>query len=218
MLIVYVGTKGGGGKTTLAVSHIGWLREREENVAYLDADRLGQGTVWLEKAAPEIEVCQATKPAEVENRLNDLLARHSMVIAEGPGGFDKQNVSLIRRANLVVIPVNASPLDIHAAYASTKPLLRAVARRNRGGHQIVRFVVNKLDRRTGFAKDISDFSERMEPPAAKAKVRYLADFIKAANKDFPTRMRGNAERDLQTLFTELMKLVETTSPLRAGNE
>jgi len=199
------------------VSHTGWLSDNGEDVAYLDADRLGQGTVWLKKVAPEIEVRQATRPAEVEKHLSALLARHSLVIAEGPGGFDKQNVSLIRRATLVVIPVNASPLDVHAAYASTKPLLKAVSRRH-GGNQTVRFVVNKLDRRTGFAKDICDFAKRMDPPATKAKVRYLADVIKAANKDFPTRIRGNAKRDLQKLFTELMKLVETTSPLRAGNE
>ena len=212
MLISYVSVKGGSGKTSLSVAHAGWAFDNGfGSVGFLDADYQKLGSLWLAKAEPRIEVRQATTPAEVEKHLKALLAKHDIVIADGPGGLDRQNVVLIKHAALCIIPVMASPLDVHSAYAGAKQLIHAIAKRH-GRTQAVRFVVNGLDNRTDLAKKIRGFATRMDPPAAKHTVRRLIDIVKASDlskPQIPTRMplAREARADLGALFTELMQLV-----------
>lgn len=221
MLISYVSVKGGSGKTSLSVAHAGWAFDRGYgSVGFLDADYQKLGSLWLKKAEPKIEVRQATSPAEVEKHLKTLLAKHDIVIADGPGGLDKQNVVLIKHADLCIIPVMASPLDVHSAYAGAKQLVAAVARRH-GRKQPVRFVINGLDNRTDLARKIRAFARRMDPPAAKQAVRRLIDIVKASDlshPQIPTRMphARTARSDLGQLFSELMEL--TPNQKKAGND
>lgn len=221
MLITYVSVKGGSGKTSLSVAHAGWAFDNGYgSIGFLDADYQKLGSLWLKKAEPKIDVRQATSPAEVEKHLKALLAKHDLVIADGPGGLDKQNVVLIKHADLCVIPVMASPLDVHSAYAGAKQLVAAISKRHRR-KRTVRFVINGLDNRTGVSKNIRGFAKRMDPPAAKHTVRRLTDIVKASdlsNPTIPTRMphATNARTDLGGLYSELMELTPTQK--RAGND
>jgi len=214
MLISYVSVKGGSGKTSLSVAHAGWAFDNGYgSVGFLDADYQKLGSLWLKKAEPRIDVRQATTPAEVEKHLTSLLAKHRIVFADSPGGLDKQNIVLIKRAQLCVIPVMASPLDVHSAYAGAKQLVNAVARRH-GGARTVRFVVNGLDNRTGLSKSIRHFAKRMDPPAAVHTVRRLVHIVNASDLSdpkIPTRIphAKDARSDLAALFAELMELAPT---------
>lgn len=164
-------------------------------------------------------VREATTPAEVDKGLNALHAEHSIVIADGPGGFDKQNIVLLRRADLIVIPVMASPLDIHSALAGARELIRVV-RTKYHVNPTVRFVVNGLDDRTKFAKEMRSFQSKMKPPATKAAVRRLTALIRAAAQGvIPTRLRKErkARQDLDALFRELMSLVSSKHAKKVGN-
>lgn len=219
MLIVYFGVKGGSGKTSLSVAHAGWLFDQGEQVALLDADRQQLASYWTKKAEPELPVTRATSPAEVEQAIAGLLGQYQTVVVDCPGGFDRQNVAALRQADLVVIPVMASPLDVHSAYSSAKQLVSAVCRKH-GVSPTVRFVLNGLDDRTKFAREIRVFQSRMEPPATNATVRRLAGFIKAANRTFPTRLSNEHAtlRDLTGLFEELKAVALEQPQRRTENE
>lgn len=205
MVIVYFGVKGGGGKTSLSVSHAGWLFDLGERVAFLDADRQQLGSFWMKKAEPGMTVACVSTPLEVQRKLATLLHNHAIVVVDCPGGFDRQNVALLQHADLVAIPVMASPLDVHSAFSSARQLVRAVCRKHRVRPE-VRFVVNGLDDRTKFAREMRDFQMRMDPPATMATVRRLAGLVNATNRTFPTRLRQEpaARADLESLFNELM--------------
>lgn len=220
MVIVYFGTKGGGGKTSLSVSHAGWLVDQGyEPPAFLDVDVQKLASRWLMTAEPRIVVREATTPAEVEKGLRSLRAQHSIVVADGPGGFDKQNIVLLRRADLIVVPVMASPLDIHSALAGARELINVVKAKYQVSPK-VRFVVNGLDDRTRFSKEMRSFQCKMDPPATEAAVRRLTALIRSAAQGvIPTRMRKErkAIQDLDALFRELMSLVSFEHARKAGN-
>ena len=215
MLIVYFSTKGGTGKTTIAVCHADWLLRRGYSIGFLDADRQKHSSEWLGNVHPQVDIRKAAEPGQVNKKLNSLLAEHNVVVADGPGGSDRQNIVLVKRADICVIPALPSPLDIHSAYTGARELLRVVEKRH-GGERIVRFVLNGVDDRTGIAKKVRSFARRMEPPAAKTVVRYRTDITNS----YPTRMPNNrdAKHDLNALFTELTSLWDSQTSLRASND
>jgi hypothetical protein len=108
--------------------------------------------------------------------------------------------------------------------AWSKNVLSAVSRRH-PGRPVVRFVINGLDKRTKVAREILDFADRMDPPAAKSYIRRLGDLISAANKTSVSRMGWRARHaasDVSRLFDEVTTLAENqpNAPRsrRAANE
>jgi len=117
--------KGGAGKTTLAAHlAIAWAGQGR-NVALVDIDpqgslaawhalrteRLGDGKTGLAFAA----ITGWRTEAEVERRARD----HDIVVIDSPPHAETEAKLAIRAADLVVIPVQPSPMDVWA----TKPTL-----------------------------------------------------------------------------------------------
>ena len=121
--------KGGAGKTTLAAHlAIAWAG-RGRSVVLIDidpqgslagwhelrAERLGAGRTGLDFAA----ITGWRTAAEVERRARD----HEIVVIDSPPHAETEARLAIRAADLVVIPVQPSPMDVWA----TKPTLDLAA-------------------------------------------------------------------------------------------
>ncbi len=209
MLVVFAATKGGVGKTTLAVHNAVWLYDRGFRVALLDVDDQFLSSDWVRKVEPEITVRQATTARQVVREVDDLLRTHDFVIGDGPQGKDEVTVALLLKADMVVVPLLASGLDLNSTIAVTTELIRAVRRKNRGRPKDVRLVVNGLDNRTRISRHIKATVKKLEIPAAKSMVRRLGAFVDAYIGDtvtVATRMKrqSKARGDINRLFNELL--------------
>ncbi len=91
MLIVLANTKGGVGKSTLAVHLAVWLHDRGFKTALIDADRQKSSSVWVAEAEPAITVAVSDSPNGCLSEVRGLTTTHDVVVGVEPG------IRLVRR-------------------------------------------------------------------------------------------------------------------------
>ena len=134
-VIAITGRKGGVGKSTTAGNLAAELVALGRSVVLLDADpqrsafawaRLGNGV--LSKITQPID---ATNPAAFKKMVQDLGKNRDRIILDTPPGFAEPALLAMAVADLVLLPVGPSPLDL----LPTSDALRLAreARKARGG-------------------------------------------------------------------------------------
>ncbi len=127
--IVVTNAKGGCGKSTLAINLAAALARRE-SVSLFDYDPQGSSMQWLKlrgERTPEIHGVAAHRKA-----LNGVTHTFQLrtpqdtgyVITDTPAGMHGQELAqLVQQADVLLIPVLPSPIDIHAATHFVRDLL-----------------------------------------------------------------------------------------------
>jgi chromosome partitioning protein len=85
MIIVIANSKGGVGKSTLAVHLAGWLHEQGHRVTLADCDTQQSSMDWIREAVPAVKAVRLDNPDMILNELPLLNADTDYVIADGPG-------------------------------------------------------------------------------------------------------------------------------------
>jgi len=125
MVIVVASQKGGVGKTTTAVSVAGELVRRGKRVVLVDADPQGSASRWHGrgdgKGWPTIVEC--AKPVlHRPNQVPALMEAYDHVVIDTPPNGGPITRSALMHADLVVIPIGPSALDLEAV-RQTLPLV-----------------------------------------------------------------------------------------------
>ena len=111
--ILVLNAKGGSGKTTVATNLAGYYASEGAKVALADFDPQGSSIDWLRQRPDTVP-----RIAGVEAHQKGLRVPRSteVLVMDAPSRtHDDQLVSLLRRAQTVIIPVVPSPVDIRAA-------------------------------------------------------------------------------------------------------
>lgn len=124
--ILVASRKGGSGKTTLAV-HMAALANKPRAPALLiDADPQGSARFWYDRREAETPLLASAAAGGVRPILEAAKRDQvSTVIIDSPPHDTQGITTLMRLADLVVIPTRPGPLDL-AAVASTIEIARAV--------------------------------------------------------------------------------------------
>src|SRR5947208_1645854 len=85
MIIVVANSKGGVGKSTLAVHLAAWLHEQGHTVTLADCDTQHSSSEWAKEAAPAVKSVRLADPDEILDRLPALSQQTDFVVADGPG-------------------------------------------------------------------------------------------------------------------------------------
>jgi chromosome partitioning protein len=83
MIIVIANTKGGVGKTTVAVHLAAWLHEQGHRVILADCDTQRSSSEWIRQAIPEILALKLDSPDEVLTELPRLREEADFIVADG---------------------------------------------------------------------------------------------------------------------------------------
>ena len=115
LVIAFLNTKGGTGKTTLAV-HVAWqLARTDEAVLLLDADPQASASDWaaLREETP-FAVVSCTRP-NLHTEVARLRRQFSQIVIDGPPRGDALLRSCLAAADLCAIPIEPSGLSVRAA-------------------------------------------------------------------------------------------------------
>src|ERR1700731_2572849 len=103
MIIVVANSKGGVGKSTLAVHLAAWLHEQGHSVTLADCDSQHSSSEWAKEAVPDVKTVLLADPNEILDRFPALGQQSDYVIADGPGSNTETSRALLLRADRPVV-------------------------------------------------------------------------------------------------------------------
>ncbi len=124
-IITIAQQKGGAGKTTMAAQlAVAWAASGRQRVAVVDIDSQGSLTQWYNVRKERLgeENTKLTFAAisgwRVRSEIDRLKHTHDLIVIDSPPHTDSEARTAIRAADLVVIPLQPSPLDVWATSAT----------------------------------------------------------------------------------------------------
>jgi chromosome partitioning protein len=206
MVIVMANSKGGVGKSTLAVLLAVWLHERGRSVILADCDPQRSSSEWIKEAAPGVKAVHLAGPDEVLNKLPRLAKQADYVIADGPGSNTEVSRALLLRADLAVVPCKASMLEVRALTQATAVLKQA--RDIRKGLPKAKIVLTMITKNYRLAQDMRDVAgllrlSLMTTPLTLRQVYADAPGQKTVVWKMGSRAK-EAAREIEQLFLELV--------------
>lgn len=116
MILLIGGEKGGTGKTTIATNLAAMRARAGRDVLLVDTDIQGSASFWVQtrdEASVEPRVANVQKFGKnLANELSDLAKRYQDIIIDAGGRDSAELRASLVRADLAVIPVQASQFDL----------------------------------------------------------------------------------------------------------
>ena len=164
MIITIANSKGGVGKSTIAVHLAAWLYEQGHRVTLADCDTQQSSSEWIREAVPQVKAVRLDHPDVILNELPLLAADTDFVVADGPGSQTETSRALLLRADLAIVPCKASMLEVRALAKATEVL--RVSQDIRAGAPKAVIVLSMVGKNYRLTKDMRDAAAALNLPLA----------------------------------------------------
>jgi chromosome partitioning protein len=211
MIVALLNQKGGVGKTTLALNLAGQWARQGLRTLLVDADPQGSALDWSQVRAQQglprhfgvVGLARDTLHREVPELARDV----DRLIIDGPPRVAGLMRSALLAADLVVIPVQPSPLD---GWASAEMLALLGEARVFRPELAARFVLNRCTARTTVARDTGAALADHDPPLLDVRVGQRVVFAGAARTGslaFELTPEGLAAIEIASLAAEIDEIL-----------
>ncbi len=206
MIIVVANSKGGVGKSTLAVHLAAWLHEQGHTVTLADCDTQHSSSEWLKDAMPDVKTVRLSDPDEILDRLPTLGQQTEFVVADGPGSNTETSRALLLRGDLALVPCKASMLEVRALAQATNVLRQA--QDIRGGQPRAMIVLSMVGKTYRLTQDMKDAAAALELPMAKTALTLKQIYADAPGQGAVVWQLGargrEATEEVRALFREVL--------------
>ena len=175
--ILCMNAKGGSGKTTIATNLATWYADDGRQVALMDYDPQRSALDWL-VARDDYEGIPAIEAVDAVS--GEARAAHGTEVAllDAPSGlYGAQLTPLLRRADVLLVPVLPSPIDMRAATRFIEELMKS-GRISRGQTRIG-LIANRVRENTRIFHALEDFLAWFDVPLL-THLRESQNYIRAA--------------------------------------
>lgn len=206
MIITIANSKGGVGKSTLAVHLAAWLHEQGHSVTLADCDTQQSSSEWIREAIPELKAVRLGNPNEILNELPALALETDYVIADGPGSNTETSRALLLRADFAIVPCKASMLEVRALAKATEVLRQA--QDIRGGIPKAVIVLSMVGKNYRLTKDMKDAAAALNLPLADTAMTLRQIYADAPGQGEVVWRLGaraaEAATEVEQLFREIL--------------
>jgi len=164
MIIAIANSKGGVGKSTVAVHLAAWLHEQGYRVTLADCDTQQSSSEWIREAVPGVKAVRLDNPDVILNELPILATDTDFVIADGPGSQTETSRALLLRADLAIVPCKASMLEVRALAKATEVL--RVSQDIRSGSPRAVIILSMVGKNYRLTNDMKEAAHALNLPLA----------------------------------------------------
>lgn len=167
-VIALLGNKGGAGKTTLCVNLAAALATKSPTII-LDADPQQSSFQWHQMADEYdgLEVIDASDQPADSLQLNNKIYTYFLIDCP-PSVHSEQMQQALRVADLAIIPIQPSPLDLWATVHVEKEVTLA---RKENPELKARLLINQFESRTQLSQIMRRALEELTIPAAESQIK-----------------------------------------------
>ena len=206
MIITIANSKGGVGKSTIAVHLAAWLHEQGHSVTLADCDTQQSSSEWIREAIPELKTVRLDNPNEILNDLPILAQETDFVVADGPGSNTETSRALLLRADLGIVPCKASMLEVRALAKATEVLRQA--QDIRGGAPQAVIVLSMVGKNYRLTQDMKDAATALNLPLASTAMILRQIYADAPGQGAVVWRLGSraseAAAEVRQLFREIL--------------
>ena len=206
MIIVVANSKGGVGKSTLAVHLAAWLHKHGHSVILADCDMQQSSSEWAKEAVAGINTVRLSNPEEILESLPQLEQEADYVVADGPGSNTETSRALLLRADLALVPCKASMLEVRALAQATKALKHA--QEIRKGQPKAMIVLSMVGKNYRLTQDMKDAAAALGLRMAKTALTLKQIYADAPGQGAVVWNMGargrEAAQEVQAFFREVL--------------
>lgn len=205
MVIAFVNSKGGVGKSTIAGSLVCWLATHGHRVALVDCDSQASSSEWIRECLPEIDVFCFHSADEILDELPEIRQEYSFVVCDGPGAQVETSRALLMWADVAVIPCKASMFEARALAKNTSFVRQAQAIRGGLPHAVA--VLSMVGRDYRLTRDMVEAAASIGLDLASTPITLRQAYADAPGQNKSVFNLGysarEAAKELGVLFCEL---------------
>ncbi len=184
--ILILNSKGGCGKTTITTNLASYYANEGYSTTLMDYDPQGSSMQWLsqrslEKAPIHGVIAHAhTSMGQTSAFQNRVPHGTEKVILDTPAAITGEQLKkLVMQADVLIIPVLPSPIDIHAVSRFIQELLLGAKIRQRNVRVCI--VANRVKRQTSVYKSLKRFLNTLDMPFL-TELRDSQNYVHAAER------------------------------------
>ena len=204
-IIAIVGNKGGAGKTTLSVNLAAGISNKS-SIAVIDADPQGSSLQWRAIAGDNVHFPVYAPTFSLKQQAESYSNKSDVVLIDCPPSVKSpQTVSVLEFADIALIPVQPSPMDLWATVHIEKAIAEA---RETNPDLKALLVINQLESRTTLSKLVREVLNEIALPVADTAIRRRAIYRNSALEGksvFGIGRRGaDAVEEINSLIQEVV--------------
>jgi len=208
-IVAVLNTKGGEGKTTLVIHLATCLSRMGYKVLVVDTDPQQSFVNWYQSGVgqPVFDVMATHKPAELEH-LDQIPDDYDYVLVDGAATLNDTTAAVIVNADLVLIPIKASPLS----FAATSAVMDCIRVREKRGKIKVRFCLTMYQQRAALNIVLTDTIKQvghkyLRTPMYARQVYPRSLFNGGTVYDDKTRPGRQAAGEIDNITRELLEVI-----------